>query len=96
MTDVKHTPEAEAIADAILKAAGSALKYHTMPKGREAIFAAAQKGLDGAQNDLLDCLLDIKRLAGKSGDEEADPFALLDLIHERVLASLTKANGGQQ
>ena len=37
---------------------------------------------------LFDALLDIKRLAGKSGDDEADPFALLDLIAERARAAL--------
>jgi len=33
---------------------------------------------------LFDALLGIKRLAGKAGDHEADPFALLNLIVERV------------
>jgi len=33
---------------------------------------------------LLDALLDIKRLAEKSGDHEADPLALLDLIAQRT------------
>jgi hypothetical protein len=40
---------------------------------------------------LFDALLDIKRLAGKSGDHEADPFALLDLIAERVREAIAKA-----
>jgi hypothetical protein len=37
---------------------------------------------------LLDALLDIKRLAGKSGDHEADPFTLLDLIADVTRAAL--------
>jgi hypothetical protein len=41
--------------------------------------------------DLLDTLLNIKRLAGKSGDHEADPFALLDLISDEVRSALAKA-----
>jgi hypothetical protein len=40
---------------------------------------------------LFDALLDIKRLAGKSGDHEADPFTLLDLIAERALTALSNA-----
>jgi hypothetical protein len=39
----------------------------------------------------LDTLLDIKRLAGKSGDHEADPFALLDLIADEVRTAINKA-----
>lgn len=40
----------------------------------------------------LDALLDIKRLAEKSGDHEAaDPFALLDLIAYEARAAINKA-----
>jgi hypothetical protein len=39
----------------------------------------------------LDALLDIKRLAEKCGDQEADPFALLDLIAEKARAAIKKA-----
>ena len=39
----------------------------------------------------LDALLDIKRLAGKSGDHEADPFALLDLIADKTRAAINEA-----
>jgi hypothetical protein len=42
---------------------------------------------------LLDALLDIKRLAEKSGDHETDPFALLDLIAERARSAITRAKG---
>jgi hypothetical protein len=40
---------------------------------------------------LLDALLDIKRLAEKSGDYEADPFALLDLIADEARAAINLA-----
>lgn len=39
----------------------------------------------------LDVLLNIKRLAEKSGDYEADPFALLDLIAGEVHAALAQS-----
>ena len=39
---------------------------------------------------LLDALLNIKRLAGKSGDQEVDPFTLLDLISDEVQNVLAK------
>jgi hypothetical protein len=51
--ETKHTPEAEALADAILRAAGSGLRYHIMHKSREAIFTAAQQGIDAARAELL-------------------------------------------
>ena len=43
--------------------------------------------------DLFDALLDIKRLAEKSGDDEADPYALLDLIADRVQTAIAQAKG---
>jgi hypothetical protein len=39
----------------------------------------------------LDALLDIKRVAEKSGDHEADPFALLDIIADKARTAITKA-----
>jgi hypothetical protein len=39
----------------------------------------------------LDTLLDIKRLAEKSGDHEADPFALLDMIAYDARSAINKA-----
>jgi hypothetical protein len=48
-----------------------------------------------AAPSMLDDLLDIKRLAEKSGDAEADPFALLDLIAAQARDSLAKATGGR-
>jgi hypothetical protein len=40
---------------------------------------------------LLDALLNIKRIAGKSGDSDIDPYALLDLIAAEALSALTHA-----
>jgi hypothetical protein len=40
---------------------------------------------------LIDSLLDIKRLAEKSGDAETDPFALLDIIAADARAALASA-----
>lgn len=39
---------------------------------------------------LLDALLNVKHLAEKSGDDEAEPFTLLDLIGDEVRAVLAK------
>jgi hypothetical protein len=56
----------------------------------------ANRRLIAAAPELLDCLLDIKRLAGKSGDSEAaEPFALLDMIAWEVRAALAAMMGGQ-
>lgn len=41
---------------------------------------------------MLNALLDIKRLAGKSGDDESDPFTLLDLISNQVQSILAKVS----
>lgn len=48
----QHTPEAEKLADCILKASGSALRNYSMAKTREAIFTAAQFGLDSAAPEI--------------------------------------------
>lgn len=84
MSEQMHTPEAEALADAILKASGSALRYHTMPSGRTAIFAAAQKGIDAARADLLAMLDRVSHLNG---------FRELNDILPEVRAALAKARG---
>jgi len=42
----------------------------------------------------LDALLDIKRLAEKSGDHGADPFALLDLIADKARAAINQSIKG--
>jgi hypothetical protein len=46
--------------------------------------------------DWLGALLNIKRLAEKSGDHEADPFALLDLIASEAFAAINKATQPQE
>lgn len=48
-----NTSEAESLADAVLKAAGSGLRHYRMAKTREAIVAAAQNGIDAARGDLM-------------------------------------------
>lgn len=61
------------------------------PKQRQ-----ANTELIAAAPELLDCLLDIKHLAGKSGDSEAaEPFTLLDLIANRVRDALAAITGGR-
>ena len=47
--------------------------------------------LISASQAMLDTLLNIKRLAGKSCGHEADPFALLELIASESLAAINKA-----
>jgi hypothetical protein len=60
----------------------------------------AQQGANGrliaAVPELLDCLLDIKHLAEKSGDSEAaEPFTLLDMIAYKVRETVAGIMGGQ-
>ena len=43
-----------------------------------------------AAPDMLDALLDIKRLAEKSDDPDADLLTLFELIHDRALAALDR------
>ena len=50
--------------------------------------------LQKAAQVFLDALLNVKRLAEKSGDHEAEPFTLLDLIADEVHAALAKSKGG--
>ena len=54
----------------------------------------ANKRLIAASTELLDALLDIKRLAGKSSDSDAEPFALLDMIADRTRVAIALAEGG--
>ncbi|AWM37046.1 hypothetical protein GobsT_50480 [Gemmata obscuriglobus] len=53
---IKPTAEAEALADAILRAAGSGLHFYSMAKTRDAILIAAQQGLDAGRARLLAAL----------------------------------------
>lgn len=61
------TPEAEALADAILKAAGSGLRHYSMAKIRVDILAAAQKGIDDARAEVLEALKTLLN-AGSTGE----------------------------
>jgi hypothetical protein len=51
----------------------------------------ANGALIAAATEMLDALFDIKHLAEKSGDSEADPFALLDLIADEARTALVNA-----
>jgi len=51
--------------------------------------AKANARLIAASPKLLDALLNIKRIAGKSGDHGACPFALLDLIADEAIQLAT-------
>jgi hypothetical protein len=55
--------------------------------------AEEKKGTPSAESpaEWIEALLNIKRMAGKSGDHEADPFALLDLISDEVRRVLAKS-----
>lgn len=48
-----YSPEAIALADSILKAAGSGLRLYTMHKTREAILTAAQEGINKAAGESI-------------------------------------------
>jgi hypothetical protein len=56
--------------------------------------AKANARLIAASPKMLDALFDIKRLAEKSGDHEADPWALLDLIAADARAAIHLAIQG--
>jgi hypothetical protein len=51
--------------------------------------------LIAAATEVLDALFDIKCMAEKSGDCEADPFALLDMIADKARAALVEATWHQ-
>jgi hypothetical protein len=53
--------------------------------------ATRGKPIRGGDPYWLDALLNVKRMAEKSGDHEADPFALLDLIAYEARAAINKA-----
>ena len=55
---MKYTPEATALADAILRASGSNLKNYTMKSSLDAIVGAAQTALDTASRRLLDAAIE--------------------------------------
>lgn len=89
--ETKYTPEAEALADAILRPSGSNLKNYTMAKTREAILSAAQKGIDDARADLLEALKNAREWisTGEVDGVEFDEGMMLDAID----AALAKTKG---
>lgn len=102
MTDTTSTPdikkqEAEALADAILRAAGSGLRHYSMPKTREAILSAAQDGLNAARTGLLEALdylleqtidQDLKYgIALTEGEKDARQKALAAIAEAKGLAA---------
>jgi hypothetical protein len=88
MTNVNHetkqnaTREAEALADAVLRAAGSGLHYYSMAKTREAILSASQRGLILAKADLLEALELIVRIAELREDNKHRPEGLFELLRD--------------
>lgn len=81
---LQHTPEAEALADAILKASGSALKHYSMQKTRAEIFSAAQAGIDTAQTELLDALeIALDRIIANNCDTD-DEYQFTSKIREAI------------
>lgn len=56
MNDTNHTPEAVALADAVLTATGSGLRHYSMAKTRDVILVAAQRGIDAGRAELLQAL----------------------------------------
>jgi hypothetical protein len=68
--------------------------YPSADESQTRTYFEPSRRIEMAAPALLDALLNIKRLAEKSGDHEADPFALLDLIAGEVHTALAQATGG--
>lgn len=100
----KHTLEAIALADAVLRAAGSGLRNYSMAKTRGAIVAAAQAGIDAGRTDLLAALayvdyaaegvntMNAEELAQGYPDAEIT-FTITGKGLAGIRAALTKARG---
>jgi len=54
-----YSPEAIALADAILKASGSNLKNYTMQQSRDAILGAAQAGIEAGRADIMTAMKEL-------------------------------------
>ena len=91
----KHTPEAEALADAILKAAGSGLRHYSVAKTREAIFVTAQAGIDDVRaallSDLEDAVFELEQWVSVHPDESDRTREII----ASARASIAKATGQQ-
>ena len=93
--NASHTSEAEALADAILKAAGSGLRHYSMAKTREAILTAAQEWLEAGRAKLLDAarcaLADLEGIMPEfepSGDREHPGWKTI----EELQVAITEAD----
>lgn len=53
------SPEAIALADAILKASGSNLKNYTLEKTRDAILGAAQAGIEAGRAEIMTAMKEL-------------------------------------
>lgn len=76
--------DAEQLADAVLKAAGSGLRHYSLLKTRQNILAAAQHGIDKARAELPETVRDvIPVLQGMYPDfEETESYLRLKAVAE--------------
>lgn len=79
----KHTAQAEALADAILRAAGSGLRHYSMAKTRETILTAAQEGLDACRAPLLADMRFVREWFTENG-LEVDYHGICDYLDEAI------------
>lgn len=84
--------EAEALADAVLKAAGSGLRHYSMAKTREAIIAAAQKGIDESRAELLETLTNLAEQADEDCPSSCRTRHFCDALEDAHNA-IAKATG---
>lgn len=95
----QHTPEAIALADNILKAAGSGLKHYSMHSIREAIMNSAQKGIDDARAELLEALKASREMFYTLGDkdtqESKDCFALYEMCDAALAKTEPSSNNSK-
>lgn len=93
----RQTPDAEALADAILKLSGSNLKNYTMPSTRKAILSAAQKGIEDARSRLLAALrcaladLEGAKQAMDSGDIHSHNWEAHQLSIDEARSAIAEA-----
>jgi len=86
----KHTPEAEALADSILRPSGSNLRNYTLPKTRDAILSAAQKGIDDAQAELLTALK-FTREWFTENDLDGEYYSICEHLDEAIAKATERA-----
>lgn len=97
-------PDIEALADAILKASGSALRYYSMPTVRAAILAATAEAVEAGRNDAdsemretLDSIVIYASdtLSGRTDgpDDRTWQREAVRELRKRAIAALAKADG---